>query len=119
MGGCCAEVNLTFKVGEDWKILATMHDSAGVAIDISAAAVKWTLALDSAVLTTLTIGNGITLVGGGTTGQCLITVTPAMQASLGIVPTFYSHECQVILSSGVVTDQFAGYLRARPSLFPV
>lgn len=110
--------NVEWRVGETWRILATMHDSCGAILSIATPAqVKWRLALDGLVLTELEIGDGITLVGDGTAGQCTITLTPADQDTLGVVPTFYTHECQVILPDGTVTDQFAGNVRALPSLY--
>ena len=111
--------NIQFRIGETWNIDATMHDSCGAVLSIvSPAQVKWRLALDGTVIKELTLGAGIVLVGDGSTGECLITLTPADQLALGIVPTYYSHECQVILPGGAVTDQFAGNLQALPSLFP-
>lgn len=111
--------NISFRLGETWRIDATMHDSCGNVLSIaSPAQVKWRLALNGAVIEELSIGSGIVLVGDGSAGECLITLTPAQQLSLGIVPTFYSHECQVILPDGTITDQFAGNLQALPSLFP-
>lgn len=109
--------NVSFENGEDWILDATMHDSAGEPLDISSAQVRWRLALNNDVLTELTVGSGITLINGGTTGECLIHVTPANQVTLGIAPNFYQHAAQVILSDGTVTNQFAGYLQVLPSLF--
>lgn len=114
-----AVANIQFRIGETWRIDATMHDSCNNILPIpSPTIVKWRLALDGAVVIELSIGNGINLVGDGSGGECLITLTPAQQLSLGIVPTFYTHECQVTLPDGTVTDQFAGNLQALPSLFP-
>jgi len=112
-----AIADVSFRVGETWRLDPTMHDSCGAVLDISAAAVKWRLALNGVTLIQLTIGAGIVLVGDGTTGECTITLTPAQQASLNIVAGFYQHECQVVLADGTVTDQFYGYLQATPSLF--
>lgn len=114
-----AIANIAFRVGETWRIDATMHDSCGNILPIGGAIVKWRLALNGNVLTELSIGDGINLVGTGSTGECVITLSKADQAELGIVSTFYSHECQVTLPDGTVTDQFAGNLEAEPSLFPV
>lgn len=112
--------NVQWRVGETWRIDATMHDSCDAVLPIpSPVQVKWRLALDGVEVTTLTLGSGIVLVGDGSTGECLITLTPAAQASLGIIATFYTHECQVILADGTVTDQFAGNVQAVTSLFPV
>lgn len=110
--------NVEWRVGETWRIDATMHDSCGAVLSIaSPAQVQWKVALNGVVLDTLTIGDGISLVGDGTGGQCIITFTPQDQENVGIVPTFYTHECQVVLPDGTVTVQFAGNLQALPSLF--
>ena len=113
-----AIANISFRVGESWIIDATMHDSCNEVLSIVGAAVQWRLALNSVTIVTLSIGDGITLVGDGSTGECIIRLSPAAQEELGIEPNFYLHECQVTLPDGTVTDQFAGNLEAQPSLFP-
>lgn len=113
-----AVANIQFRVGETWRIDATMHDSCGAVLSIAGAAITWALALNGAIVTELTVGHGIAIVGDGSTGEAIITLTPAQQLTLGIVPTYYSHECHVTLPDGTVTDQFAGNLQALPSLFP-
>lgn len=111
-----AEANLEFSVGETWTIKATMHDSCGNVLPIPSAQVKWRLALDGEDVTTLTVGDGITITDADE-GQATIKLTPAQQVTLEITPNFFQHECQVILVDGTVTDQFAGVLQATPSLF--
>ena len=113
-----APADITFRVGETWRIELTAHDSCGNVLPITGCQVQWRLALDSNVLDTLTVGDGITIVGDGSTGKAMITLTPADQAALDIQPAFYEHECQVILVDGTRTDQFAGVLQALESLFP-
>jgi hypothetical protein len=114
-----AVANLEFRLGETWPIDATMHDSFGAVLPIAApVAVKWRLALNGVVVTELTIGSGINRVGDGSTGECIITLTPAQQGTLKIKPTWYSHECQVVLADGSISDQFYGNLHVLPSLFP-
>lgn len=115
-----AEANVRWKVGETWRIDATMHDSLGAPLNLTGATVQWRLSNSSGViLQTLTVGSGIVLVNGGVDGECIITTTPAMQAALGIIPGVYPHEAQVILPDGTYTDQFAGFIQAIPSLFPL
>lgn len=111
--------NILWRVGETWRIDATMHDSSGNPLSLVGAQVSWRLAdIDGNILTTLSIGSGITLVGTGSSGECLIVTTPAMQVSLDIQPGVYQHEGQVILPDGTVSDQFAGFVQALDSLFP-
>jgi hypothetical protein len=111
--------NILWRVGETWRIDATMHDSSGVPLSLVGAQVNWRLAdIAGQVLETLSVGSGITLVNGGVDGECLIVTTPAMQVSMDIQPGVYQHEAQVILSDGTVTDQFAGFVQALDSLFP-
>jgi hypothetical protein len=110
--------NVTFDKGETWTLDPTMHDSAGLPLNISAATVTWKLVkVDDTPITTLSIGSGITLVNGGNGGECLIVLTPAQQISLGIVPGFYQHEAQVVLADGTVTDQFYGFVQVLDTLF--
>lgn len=110
--------NIEFRVGETWRIELTAHDSCANVLPITGCQVKWRLALDGVEIDTLTVGDGIVIVGDGSTGKALITLTPADQAALDIQPAFYEHECQVILTDGTRTDQFAGTLQALESLFP-
>jgi hypothetical protein len=112
-----APANISFSIGETWRIELTAHDSCGAVLNITGAEVEWRLALDGTVLDTLTVGNGVTIVDGPA-GIAMITFTPADQAALELLPAFYQHECQVILPDGTRTDQFAGVLEAKPSLFP-
>jgi len=115
-----AEANVCWKVGETWRIDATMHDSLNAPLDLTGATVFWRLTNSRGViLQTLSIGSGIVLVNGGIDGECIITTTPAMQSSMGIVPGVYPHEAQVILPDGTYTDQFAGFIQASSSLFPL
>jgi len=113
-----APANIEFRVGETWRIELTAHDSCGNVLPITGCQVQWRLALDGNVVDTLTVGDGIVIVGDGTAGQAIITLTPADQAALELEAAFYQHECQVILGDGTKTDQFAGVLQALPSLFP-
>lgn len=114
-----AVANVEWRIGETWRIELTAHDSCGEILPLpGGTAVKWRLALDGEVLEELTVGDGIVIVGDGSTGQALITLTPADQAALELEPAFYQHECQVILADGTKTDQFAGVVQALPSLFP-
>lgn len=114
-----APANIEFRIGETWRIELTAHDSCGNILPLTGGAtVFWKLALDGNVLDTLSIGDGIAIVGDGTAGQAMITLTPADQAALELEAAFYQHECQVILADGTRTDQFAGVLQALPSLFP-
>lgn len=111
--------NVEWRIGETWRIKLTAHDSCGAVLPLTGGAtVKWRLALDGTVLEELTVGDGIVIVGDGSAGQALITLTPADQAALDLEPAFYQHECQVILGDGTKTDQFAGVVQALPSLFP-
>ena len=114
-----ARADIEFRIGETWRIELTAHDSCGEILPlVGGATVFWKLALDGTVLDTLSIGDGIVIVGDGTAGQAIITLTPADQAALELEAAFYQHECQVILGDGTKTDQFAGVLQALPSLFP-
>lgn len=112
-----ALADISFRIGESWIIELTAHDSCRAVLDITGAEVLWRLALDGETITTLSVGDGVTIVNGPA-GSALITLTPADQAALELEPAFYQHECQVILPTGVKTDQFAGVLQALPSLFP-
>lgn len=113
-----ASADVEFRIGETWRILLTAHDSCGNILPLNGGAtVFWKLALDDTVLDTLSVGDGIAIVGDGTEGQAMITLTPADQAALNLDAAFYQHECQVVLGDGTKTDQFAGMLQALPSLF--
>jgi len=112
-----ATADISFRIGETWAIELTAHDSCRAILDITGAQVLWRLALDGETITTLSVGDGVTIVDGPG-GIAMITLTPADQAELGLEPAFFQHECQVILPSTIKTDQFAGTLQALPSLFP-
>lgn len=111
--------NVSLKLGETWALDVTCHDSLGDVISLAGCAVRWRLvAANGAVLLDLALGSGIALVNGGTAGECMITVTPAMQSAAGIPAGFCRHQCRVTLSDGVtVTDQFYGAFKVQPSLF--
>lgn len=112
-----ALADIQFRIGETWPIELTAHDSCRNVLDITGAEVKWRLALDGVIVEELSVGDGVVIVDGPA-GIAMITLTPAAQAALELEPAFYQHECQVILPTGVKTDQFAGVLQALPSLFP-
>jgi hypothetical protein len=111
--------NLAFKLGETWIIDATCKDSLGVVIDLSAAqSVKFRLTNPAGIVELdIAIGSGIVLLNGGTAGEILITITPAMQAAANIVSGYYLQQCRATLADGTVTDQFAGGFKVLPSLF--
>lgn len=112
-----ALADISFSIGESWVIELFAHDSCRAVLNITGAEVLWRLALDGETVTTLSVGDGVTIVDGPA-GQALITLTPAEQLALALEPAFYQHECQVILPGNLKTDQFAGTLEAKPSLFP-
>jgi hypothetical protein len=113
-----AVANQIFRLGETWVMDATCHDSLGNALGLSGAAIKWRLSLNGAEAMDAAVGSGIATVNGGTAGEILITITPAMQIAAGLAAGYYRHQCRVTLSDGVtVTDQFAGSFKVLPSLF--
>ena len=111
-----AVVNLSFKLGETWSLDATCRDSLGSVINLTGATIKWRLSLNGAPALDCSLGNGITIVSAAG-GECLITVTPAMQVAAGLSAAFYQHQCRVTLADASVSDQFAGSFAVTPSLF--
>ncbi|HTK34538.1 MAG TPA: hypothetical protein VL358_04520 [Caulobacteraceae bacterium] len=110
-----AQKNLSFFLGEDWQIELTCRDADGGALDLTGAQVKWRLADPRTLRLDLVNGDGVVLADDPTTGVATIVVTAAMQGELPA--GLYSHEAQVVLADGTVSDQAYGTLYARESLF--
>jgi hypothetical protein len=108
--------NLSYRLGETWAIDATMRDSLGIPIPLAGCTVKWRLSLGGVIVLDLSSGGGITNINAPG-GECLITVTPAMQVDAGIVSAYCQHQCRLILLDASVSDQFAGSFKVLPSLF--
>lgn len=90
----------------DTKVLElTVRDIDGVVVDISgASSIRWALARNAKMPTaklTKSLGAGIALVGGGTTGRCDITLSPSDTSDL--TPTTYYHETEIIIGGVVAT----------------
>lgn len=105
--------DLSFHLGETWGVDVQCFDQAGVAIDLTGAAVTWRVASKTAKIMDRTVGDGI-VVTTPASGLCKIDVTPAMQTS--VVAGEYRHELWVVLASGAVSVQVHGQLTVAPSL---
>jgi len=111
-----AVVNLDYRLGETWAIDAVLKDSLGIPISLAGCTIKWRLSLGGIIQLDLSSGNGISVVNS-VGGECLITVTPAMQSAASLASAYCLHQCRVTLLDGSVSDQFAGSFKIRPSLF--
>lgn len=102
----------------DTKVLElTVRDADGVVVDISgASSIRWAMARNAKMPTpklAKTLGAGIALVGGGTTGRCDITLDPSDTSDL--TPTTYYHETEITIS-GVVSTVDSGQVTVQQAL---
>lgn len=106
--------NLSIYAGETRTLVVTVTDQDGVAIDLTGAAITYTLNLPTPV--TKTVGAGITITGA-LTGEFEIVLTEAdtqdVDHSVGV-----EHECKILTSSGEVLVTFRGRAGISASLIP-
>lgn len=111
------QTDLEFHSGENWIVQYECNDGSGNDINLTGAELEWALAtLDSTVVMTCTIGDGITLTAP-LEGSCTLSVTPAHQTTAGITAgTTYRWELRLTTASGTISVQGEGKLAVLPSL---
>ncbi len=108
----------SFRLGEDWVITINCQDSTGAPLDLTDGDLKFRLA-DLRLLTLyldLSLNSGVSIPSPAS-GQAVVLVTAAMQASAGMNAGTYRYEAQAVLVDGSLSDQAAGVFTVADSLF--
>jgi hypothetical protein len=103
-----------FYPGDDWQIDGVLHDGAGQAIDLTAAAVEWQLETPAGgVVASLAVGAGIEITDAAN-GKITIVLPAAETAA--IAPGSYRDQCRATVN-GAPGTQWVGSIEVKASFF--
>jgi hypothetical protein len=107
-------VDFSMFAGDSKVIKVTVNDEAGAAVDISAASIRWQLAVNAGAVPLLSkaLGSGIAL-ADAPAGKFNVTLDSADTQNLNGGSYYYEAE---IIDSGIVSTVLTGNVQINPAL---
>jgi hypothetical protein len=111
-----ASLDLSFHIGETWRIAFTACDENGVPIDIGGGTVRFRLSNSGVPVLTVSTDDAVSI--GDGLGEAKIEITPAIQTLANIDESVtYRYELQIETAAFGTSTQATGKLAVLPSLF--